>query len=262
MKRMIFNLYKQKGETPLECIQRFRKTLKKNQTSDKSQDKWTYLGRLDPMADGVLLVANGEDVSQAKREEFFGLDKEYEFTVLFGFATDTYDVLGKIMRVEKVDKEEISESVLMRLAKAYEGEREQKYPPYSSKMQQWNKIGDGDGEEEKEIPTKNIKIYKMDFLGLQTLSGKELLGRLLMDIGRVKGDFRQNETLVLWKELLSGYKGDPCDIYLGKFSAHVSSGTYIRGIVNDLGKTLGTGACALSITRTCVGDYKIGESVR
>ena len=80
-----------------------------------------------------------------------------------------------------------------------------------------------------------------------------------MDISKVQGDFRQHDSLVLWKEMLTKYNSD---LFVGKFSAHVSSGTYVRSIVNDLGGTLGVGACALSIIRTRVGEYEIKDSIK
>jgi tRNA U55 pseudouridine synthase TruB len=89
-----------------------------------------------------------------------------------------------------------------------------------------------------------------------------------MDISRVRGDFRQTEILELWKEYLLGSSppllnlGEGSGVRLGHFSAHVSSGTYIRSLVNDIGKTLGCGATTLSIKRTRVGDYKIEDSLK
>lgn len=253
---MIFNLYKNRGETPLECIQRFRKA-----HPEYKDDKWTYLGRLDPMAEGVLLAATGEDI--AKKEEFLNLDKDYDFTAIFGFATDSYDILGRILRVERVEEKDLTESKLLRMIKIFEGEREQKYPPFSSKtvrgtaLHEWSRRGEID---DVEIPTRPVTIYKIGFQGLSKLSPKELLGRLLMDISKIKGDFRQHETLQLWRQMLSGYGAG--QLFIGRFSTHVSSGTYVRGIVNDLGNTLGLGACALSITRTRVGEYKIEDSLK
>lgn len=283
---MIYNLYKQRGETPLECIQRFAKA-----NSELKGQKMTYLGRLDPLAEGVLLMASSDDVK--RKEEFLALDKEYDFVSIFGFATDSYDILGKIMRVEKLP--ELLENDVRRVAMIYEGEREQKYPFYSSKEISSRKkhrpleqpeyfsaeksphspasrgprvalkedassssplqdLGDGVGGE-----VKKINIYKIQFHKLETLNNKELFGRLLMDISRVKGDFRQHEILILWKEyLLNGGVGN---YFLGKFSAYVSSGTYIRGLVNDIGNTLGCGATTLSIKRTRVGDYKLEDSI-
>lgn len=263
---MILNLYKQRGETPLERVQRFVE-----ENKEFKGQKMTYMGRLDPMAEGVLLVASGEDVY--RKEEFLGLDKEYDFTALFGFATDTYDCLGRVLKVS--DTSNLDENEVRRVAMIYEGERDQEYPPYSSKMissrgsfslsENPSLLEGGRGE----APSKKITIHKLQFHKLESLSTKELFGRLLMDISKVKGDFRQNQTLILWKKILFGSnlpspsQGERSGVRsLGLFSAHVSSGTYIRGIVNDIGKTLGVGACALSITRTRVGDFKIKDSVK
>lgn len=249
---MIYNLYKQRGETPLECIQRFAKN-----TPELKGEKMTYLGRLDPLAEGVLLMASGEDTKQSRREEFFELDKAYDFVAIFGFATDSYDILGKIVRVEKIAS--IDEMDLIKISKIYEGEREQEYPFYSSKM-----IAARKTDEDKSF-SKKITMHKIQFHKLETLNSKELFGRLLSDISKVKGDFRQNEILILWKQILLDHaslnnNGNHC-YFLGKFSAEVSSGTYIRSLVNDMGKTLGFGATTLSIKRTRVGDYKIEDSI-
>ena len=259
---MIFNLYKNRGETPLQVIERF---------GDYADQKMTYLGRLDPLAEGVLLVASGDDIK--RKEEFLNLDKEYEFTALFGFATDTYDVMGKIthpltpsLRTREGETNQglnFSELDLIKLCKIYEGKREQKYPPYSSKNIAKNRDEKGDIVHDSladESEVKSIEIYKLNFLKLSTLSAKELFGRLLMDISRVRGDFRQAEILEDWKEILMS-KGT-FDIFLGYFSAHVSSGTYIRSLVNDMGQTLGIPVTTLSIKRTRVGDYKIEDSLR
>ena len=228
----------------------------------------TYMGRLDPLAEGVLLLASGDDVK--KKEEFLGLDKEYDFISIFGFATDTYVILGKVVRVEKLDK--LGEVDLLKVANIYEGERDQKYPPYSSKMiaktlkaAESGSLRSQDAShislQEHSLPLKKITIHKIQFHGLDALNSKEFFGRLLMDISKVNGDFRQHEILVLWKEML--FKSATEDkIFLGRFSAHVSSGTYIRGLVNDMGNTLGYGATTLSIRRTRVGDYLIKDSIK
>lgn len=248
---MIYNLYKQRGETPLECIQRFAKD-----NPELKGEKMTYMGRLDPLAEGVLLMASGEDVK--RKEEFLGLDKEYDFVSVFGFATDTYDVLGKILRVEKLSK--ITENDIRKVASVYEGQREQKYPDYSSKMISQRKIFRNQEKDSLEQPSKKINVYRVQFHRMDTLNNKELFGRLLMDISKVKGDFRQHEILTLWKQYL--FNGTDANYFLGKFSAHVSSGTYIRSLVNDMGNTLGFGATTLSIKRTRVGDYKIEDSIK
>lgn len=44
--------------------------------------------------------------------------------------------------------------------------------------------------------------------------------------------------------------------------ASVSSGTYIRTLVEDIAKALGTGAYTTALRRTAVGSHKINEAVR
>jgi tRNA pseudouridine55 synthase len=247
---MIFNLYKKRGETPLECLKRFAKEFAKTNPEIIGQ-KMTYMGRLDPLAEGVLLTASGADVK--KKEEFLGLDKDYDFVALFGFATDTYDILGKVVKEEKIS--ELTETEIIKVVAVHEGEKEQKYPEYSSKMLA--------SKNKEEIQTKKINIYKIKFHGLDVLNNKELFGRLLMDITRVNGDFRQAEILEIWQQkLLETNKDDHCRYFLGRFSASVSSGTYIRSLVNDIGNTLGIGATTLSIKRTRVGDYDVKDSLK
>lgn len=46
-----------------------------------------------------------------------------------------------------------------------------------------------------------------------------------------------------------------------KFTTKVSSGTYIRSLVEDIGKKLGTGAYMTALRRTEVGDFSIEEAV-
>lgn len=46
-----------------------------------------------------------------------------------------------------------------------------------------------------------------------------------------------------------------------QFTAEVSSGTYIRSLVEDLGHALETGAYMSDLRRTCVGDFTITNAV-
>jgi len=46
-----------------------------------------------------------------------------------------------------------------------------------------------------------------------------------------------------------------------KFTADVSSGTYIRALVEDIGQALGTGAYTINLRRTVIGNYKVESAV-
>lgn len=47
-----------------------------------------------------------------------------------------------------------------------------------------------------------------------------------------------------------------------KFTAKVSSGTYIRSLVEDIGKHLRIGAYMSNLFRTQVGDFKVAEAIQ
>jgi tRNA pseudouridine55 synthase len=47
-----------------------------------------------------------------------------------------------------------------------------------------------------------------------------------------------------------------------KICVHVSSGTYIRTLAEDLGKVLGTGAYCTQLRRTKIADFSIDDSVQ
>jgi len=47
-----------------------------------------------------------------------------------------------------------------------------------------------------------------------------------------------------------------------KIRVHVSSGTYIRTLAEDLGKALGTGAYCVQLRRTKIADFSIDDSVQ
>lgn len=48
---------------------------------------------------------------------------------------------------------------------------------------------------------------------------------------------------------------------LAEFTTHVSSGTYIRSLVEDIGKMLTTGAYMADLRRTHIGDFDIAAAV-
>jgi tRNA pseudouridine55 synthase len=46
-----------------------------------------------------------------------------------------------------------------------------------------------------------------------------------------------------------------------RFSSHVSSGTYIRSLVEDMGEALAVGAYTTNLRRTKIGDYDINDAI-
>ncbi len=246
-------VYKKLGETPLEAINRFKLDNPKYSTVPM-----TYAGRLDPMAEGLLLLLSGDEVHN--KEEYNALPKTYEVEILWGWQTDTLDVLGiveshKVHNVYKVDIDKIEE-----MLKKAVGKFIQKYPAYSSKPVQgkplfvWAREGKLD---EIEIPSHEVEIFNSNFLKRRMVTGEGLLENIEQKVSLVTGDFRQVEIMNKWRGGLSARLEDK--FYVDSVELEVSSGFYVRQFVSDLAQKFGTTAVAFHIKRTRVGDLELAN---
>ena len=250
--KQTFFVYKNLGETPLEAIERSRaeQVNRARQKNDQGVVTYwtsvpmTYAGRLDPMAEGELLVLVGDECKN--KDKYLGLDKEYEVEILFGVETDTYDTLGLAVGQAPSDAEPNID--IDHMERTYRGRFMQPYPPYSSKavsgkqMHEWTRAGGAP----EEIPEKEVEIYELKVLGVSTISARELEGRIMQGIARVRGDFRQERIVDRWHQILDQDRS----YTVMKIHVFCSSGTYMRSLAQRMGKDMGCGACALSIRRT------------
>ena len=262
----VIKLYKKAGFTPFDCIN----ILKKEDPSLQFLPM-TYAGRLDPLAEGVLLILVGEECK--KKDEYLNLEKVYEIEILFGFATDTYDVMGKIIKTKELfdflwsgsssslirGPEKLNNfEVLGNIVKNFIGKIKQKYPPYSSRpvngkpLFEWAREGKLD---EIEIPTHDVFVESIDIIGESFINGENLLKDIKEKISKVEGDFRQEEIILGWQKVLEGKKEEEYPVI--KLRISCGSGVYMRSIAHEIGEKLGIPALTLKIVRTKVGEYTI-----
>ncbi len=256
----IINFYKEEGETPLEAVHRFQIKARPYRNGTFGRDsrflnsKITYAGRLDPLAEGVLILLTDDDVH--KKEDFLKLPKEYEFEVLFGFKTDTGDILGKIL--ENYDSNfsiKEAEAMIPKILPGFLGKSVQTYPVYSSKTVAGKPLFTyARNEKEVRLPVKDIEIFSIEYLGSKEISSGGLLSDIVRRIGKVRGDFRQSEILNLWTYKLTDLK---TDFVVSKFKVSASSGFYVRVLAEQIGEKIGTPSLAYRIKRTKVGNYHI-----
>lgn len=265
------------GETPLSALGRLR--------TEKPEYQFlplTYAGRLDPLAEGLLLILAGDECM--KKDEYTMLPKEYEVKVLFGFATDTYDVMGLVNQESSLDTllpsprifscwkislleptlcERVPGSMCLHLLseilqEKFTGDFEQAYPPYSSRtvnskpLFQWAREG---RLSEIEIPKHKVHVESIEIKKVETITKEKLYKYIKSSIGSVQGDFRQEEILAKWEDVFSTESNSEYQVVT--LTINCGSGTYVRSIANDLGNLLGVPALALHIKRTKIGDYKI-----
>lgn len=176
---------------------------------------------MDPFADGLLPVCIGRATLVVRYMDTY--DKEYRVLVTFGRATDTQDLSGQtVFSHELTDAERQdmldSDFAALRLAvRNLTGERGQTPPMYSA--------------------------VKVD-------------GRPLYAYAR-KGEVIERKS-----RLIRIYSAALEEIRLaGQLQAvlriHCSKGTYIRSLADDLGRALGFGAHAESLTRLACGPFRL-----
>lgn len=250
----VLNLYKQLGETPRERLERLRL-----QKPHYTHEVLSYAGRLDPMAEGVLLCLVAG--ANKRRETYLGMNKEYELDVLFGFSTDTYDILGKVM--ETGDSSFIARDLIKKALPQFRGEVDQEYPPFSSQpvegksLFEWARTT---AISSLVLPRRTVHVYEIALEEVYKVKEPLLFSYIETSVAKVNGDFRQDEIMRVWKRHLQE-KGSR-EFPAASIRIACSSGTYARSIANNLGKSLGVPALSLHILRTKVGEYTVDKSLR
>jgi tRNA pseudouridine55 synthase len=250
----VLNLYKNLCETPRERLERLR-----HEQPEYAHEVLSYAGRLDPMAEGVLLALVGS--ANTQREQYLDMSKEYVLDILFGFATDTYDILGRVM--ESGDPAQVTKQIVREGLNEFRGTVSQEYPPYSSKavdgksLFEWARSGMLGNIS---IPRKTVTVHDITLDGLYKLNEKTLLNYIEQNVEKVQGDFRQEEILRLWHRNLRLDGGR--DFTCATVRISCASGVYARSIAHGLGQNIGVPALALHILRTKVGEYEVENSLK
>lgn len=241
MNKKVICLWKPKGVTPFELVEKIKKSDRYKNT------KIGYAGRLDPMAEGIMLFL--VDDENKKRKEYERLPKTYCFDVLFGISSDSYDALGRICLHPP-------KAIEQNKLKIKTGKFIQQYPPYSyvkvsgRPLFWWARNNKLDGIK---IPEKTVEIYSSKLIEFKNRNMSDIANEVIYIIKNISGDYRQKEVVDLWLKAKSALARRYFDIATYEISC--SRGTYVRSIARDLGEKIGSGAIALSITRTGVGSY-------
>jgi len=188
-----------------------------------------HIGTLDPFADGLLPVCIGRATHIVRYMD--GYDKKYRVRAVFGRATDTQDLTGNTVFSHPLSEEERRQllcsdfAVLRQAVNGLAGKREQIPPMYSAvKVAGRPLYAYARKGETIERKSRLIEIYAADLetVGLEKIDQTETM----------------TATLVI----------------------HCTKGTYIRSLVDDLGRQLGFGAYADRLTRLTCGPYRLEDA--
>jgi tRNA pseudouridine55 synthase len=184
-----------------------------------------HAGTLDPFATGVLVCCIGNATRLV--QYLVGLDKEYVATVRLGYATDTQDGTGKQITPLRTSNE-LSLEDLRRVLDQFTSALLQIPPMFSAKKVGGERLyrAARAGREVKREPV-NIIVHSM---------------RLIDDDGPA---LKINED---------GSR-DFC------VQVRCSSGTYVRTLAHDIGKSLGVGAHLTRLRRSEVGHFRLADAL-
>ena len=247
----VINIYKPAGWTPVQAIERL-----KILCPPLHDQKVACAGRLDPMAEGVLLVLIGETLKRF--DEFCGFDKEYEAEVIFGITSDSGDVMG-IVESQRAESHKVIKSV-EGVINNFVGELRLPVPVYSSWRVQgksiywWARQG---RLGEIDVPMHEFTVYKAELLGIGEIVIEELKQSVMGRLEVVYGDFRQEEIKKQWERVVEN-RYEPFQSV--KFRIHCTSGTYVRSIVQEMGRQIGVEILLYKLIRTRVGEYTYDAS--
>ena len=234
-------VWKNLGETPLEALNRLAVEL-----AIPKEIPLTYAGRLDPAAEGFLIILVGDECK--KKEEYTKLSKTYMAEILVGVSTDSYDLLG----IPSYTSE--AKSILKKAHEyfdAHVGNFMQKYPPYSSKTVDGIQLHEHTRSGNTvSIPEHEVSLVSHEDLSVEDVSSEDILVRVGELTSAVTGDFRQKEIIEAWATLQL-----PEKLQLLTVTINVESGFYVRQLAEDLGRELGVGACLYSLDRIKIGEY-------
>ena len=248
-------LEKKRGETPLMALNAWR-----SRNPQYADVPATYAGRLDPMAEGKLLILLGEECK--KQERYTNLDKEYVIDVLFDVGSDTGDALGLVELAKRETRVDFTH--LKNAFRAEKGVHERPYPAFSSKVVHGKPLFLHALEGTIgmiPIPLHTERIYEIERLSSTLMSAKELkeyvheflslVPRTNEPSKRLGEDFRIDAVRDHW-EAVFRQAGNRRFVTV-RLRVVCGSGTYMRALAERLGKVFHTKALALSIRRTKIG---------
>ena len=194
---------------------------------------------MDPFATGLLILMTGK--MTRKCEEFLKLDKKYVATICLGKTSTTGDTEGEIRNyifAGRVGSARLHGRAALELGSDLRAASKSvvpNFPTVSSVVKSFQ------GEIVQRVPA---------------YSAVKINGKRAYDLARrgVEVEMPERKVTIYSIEILN-YEWP----YL-KIACHVSSGTYIRTLGEDIGKKLGVGGYLTELRRTAIGKYRVEEA--
>ncbi|CAG8473444.1 14_t:CDS:2 [Acaulospora colombiana] len=163
----LFAINKPRGRTSVDLLNALKKVLCDNSGLSKKKIKLGHGGTLDPLATGVLVV--GVNDGCKKLSDYIKCNKVYSSVGLLGFATDTHDSEGKVIKTGPTSH--ITKEMLVDLLPKFTGDLMQIPPLYSALRMDGRRLYDYARkgiEPPREIHARKVKIHSLSLLDFTT----------------------------------------------------------------------------------------------
>lgn len=211
-----------------------------------------HTGTLDPMATGVLPVAIG---NATRFIEYLDKDvKTYVAGVKLGIMTDTLDIWGQLKSDKSnINKIALDAELISRTIQKFKGIIEQEPPMYSAIKVDGKKLYEyARNDKEVEIPKRQIEIFDIEYIDKENEKYLNELTGLRTELNGTGDDATS---------MIAGTKNikpdDESDFYI---RVECSRGTYVRSLIRDIGRELGTDAVMSYLVRTKSGGFSISDA--
>ncbi len=180
-----------------------------------------HAGTLDPLATGLLVVLLGDSTKLANY--LLEDDKEYIGEITIGERTSTLDKEGEVLETKVVSKDAFTEEEIDKILNSLIGKINMKVPMHSA------------------IKYHGAKLYELAREGIE-----------------VDVPVKENEVFSIKRISDLQYVDDKLKF---SFACHVSKGTYIRSLCEEIGNRMGFPAFMSGLRRVSAGKYNINDAL-
>lgn len=220
-----------------------------------------HTGTLDPFATGLLVILTGKNTK--KSDEFLKKDKVYEATLKLGFTSTTGDPEGEITEIAFSKHGEVFPQEKLSDSPDFYNISPQKNSVSEANIKNFSEAEDVVKITPREYYPRLEKVISVinSFIGdinqkVPQYSAIKINGERAYKLARAGKSFdTPTRKVTIYNIEVLEY-----NFPILKIRTHVSSGTYIRALAEDIGEKLGTGAYLTELRRTKIADYDVKDA--
>lgn len=248
---MKYILYKDIGITSNDFAYQCKLSLNTN--------RLCYVGRLDPMAKGHMIILTDDDVKDMDR--YIGNNKTYRFDIIIGLSTVSGDIASEIVDTLYINDNDILmntiEDKISTFIKTY---TIQKYHPISSYMYRQGNIRKPlwwytqnnihiDSIPKKRVDIHAHTIYTKKYIPVTDFN-EDVKARLhTIKNSKTRKDLKIEKVMDFYNNVDNNSNSRYMSV---EMEMSVSSGFYIRQFCVDFGEYIGYPCIAMDIHRICI----------